>query len=68
MNVLKLKQYFCRHDYKLIGKHQSTSQNLWQCFKCEVFVIQHWGLGISYKSKTPHLSGWESVKHYYRRG
>ena len=57
-SVLKLRQYFCRHDFTHVACHRSSMQNLWMCDKCEVFVIQHWGLGIHYKHKTPHIDGW----------
>lgn len=56
--MLKFKQYFCRHDFKIIAEHNASAQNLWQCNKCKVYCIQHWGEGIHYKSKTPHIEGW----------
>ena len=56
--VLKLNQYLCRHDYKYIAKHKQVNENLWQCKKCKVFYIEHWGIGLGYKSKTPHLTNW----------
>lgn len=56
--MLKLKQYICRHDFKHIAQHRSTKQNLWKCRKCDVFVIQHWGIGTHYKCKTPNIEGW----------
>lgn len=56
--MLKLRQYLCRHDFEYIAKHRSSSQNLWKCRKCGVYCIQHWGLGIHYKFKTPHIDGW----------
>lgn len=42
----------------MIAEHSSSQQNLWECNKCGVFIIQHWGLGTYYKSKTPHINGW----------
>ncbi len=42
----------------MIAKHRSSQQNLWGCNKCGVFIIQHWGLGTYYKSKTHHINGW----------
>jgi len=60
--MLKLRQYLCKHDFKLIAKHKCTSQNLWQCKKCGVFVIQHWGIGLNYKCKVPNICGWVEVK------
>lgn len=56
--MLKLKQYLCRHNFKYIAKHKTTQQNLWKCTKCGVYCIQHYGLGTHYKSKTPHIDGW----------
>lgn len=60
--MLKLKQYLCRHDYKYIAKQKHVSENLWQCKKCKVYYIQHWGMGLGYKSKTPHLTNWIYVE------
>lgn len=56
--MLKLKQYFCRHDFEFKAKHKSTSQNLWQCKKCGVYIIQHWGLNNYYKCKELNIDGW----------
>lgn len=56
--MLKLRQYFCKHDYKQIAYHLSSAQNLWQCSKCKVFYIQHWGMGIGVAMKIPNLDGW----------
>lgn len=56
--MLKLKQYFCKHDFKIIAHHNCSQQNLWRCKKCGVFVIQHYGIGFSYKNQTPHIDGW----------
>ena len=52
-----IKQLFCRHDYKWIARHGSTQQNLWQCGKCGTYYIQHYGIGIGYKCKTPNIDG-----------
>ncbi len=60
--MLKIKQYFCEHVYRRIGEHEHTQQNLYQCRKCEVFYIKHYGIGISYKCKTPNIGGWKPVK------
>jgi hypothetical protein len=57
--MLKLKQYFCRHDYELLAKHNSSHQNLYKCKKCDVFLIQHYGLGAHYKCVFPNIDGWE---------
>ena len=64
--MLKLKQCLCRHDFILIAEHNSTSQNLWQCSKCDLYYIQHWGLGIGYNCKKPNINGW--VKPYQQKG
>lgn len=56
--MLKLSQYFCRHSFQLEARHEFSKQNLYRCEKCGVFVIQHYGLGVAYKSKTPHLEHW----------
>ncbi|RUS47551.1 hypothetical protein ELR57_07075 [Cohnella sp. AR92] len=56
--MLKLRQYLCRHYFKIIANHRSVSENLWQCKKCGVYCIQHWGIGVSYLHKTPHIDGW----------
>jgi hypothetical protein len=59
--MLKIKQYFCRHDYKLIARHNNSQLNLWQCNKCKVFYIQHYGLYLGYKCKIPNiLTGWDN--------
>ena len=58
-SILKLRQYLCKHDFIQIGKHISTSQNLWKCKKCDIYYIQHWGMGVGYKCKTPNLDGWD---------
>lgn len=56
--MLKLKQYFCKHDYKYLANHKSTQQNLWTCERCDVFVIQHYGIVAHYKCKEPNIGGW----------
>ena len=56
-----LRQLICKHDYKVIAKHNTTQQNLWQCNKCRIFYIQHYGIGIGYKCKKPNLNGWIKV-------
>lgn len=33
-------------------------QNLWVCEKCGIYYIQHWGIGVGSKSKTPALDNW----------
>ncbi|MBB6445825.1 hypothetical protein HNR53_002474 [Bacillus benzoevorans] len=56
--MLNLKQYFCNHDYQCIAEHKSTQSNLWKCKKCNVYYIQHYGIGIGYKCKVPNIGGW----------
>ena len=56
--MLRFKQYLCRHDYKFVARHKYTMQNLWKCKKCGVYYIQHWGIGVGAKSKTPALKDW----------
>jgi hypothetical protein len=60
--MLKLKQYFCKHDYSCIAEHSSTQSNLWKCKKCGVFYIQHYGINVGYKCKIPNVGGWVDVK------
>lgn len=56
--MLKLRQYLCKHDYEYIARNKHISENLWQCKKCKVYYMQHWGLGIGYKSKTKGNATW----------
>ena len=60
-NLLKIKQYFCNHDFYKRAEHNHTSQNLWECSKCEVYCVQHWGIGLHYFCKSPNISGWRYV-------
>lgn len=60
--MLKLKQYFCSHHHQFIGKHRYAQQNLWQCKKCDVFIIEHFGIGLSYACKTPNIDNWNYAK------
>ena len=55
---MNLRKLFCKHDYKQIAKHQSSSQNLWRCDKCGLLYIQHWGIDIGYSCEKPNLDGW----------
>lgn len=59
--MLKLRQYFCKHDFKCIGKHEICQENLWRCIKCETYYIQHYGMGIGYKCQIPNIGGWRKV-------
>jgi hypothetical protein len=60
--MLKFKQYFCRHEFEKIAQHKDTQMNLWRCNKCEVFLVQHYGIGLSYKCKIPNiLHGWDTT-------
>lgn len=61
LNMLKVKQHFCRHDFKQIAKHRNSQMNLWKCSKCNVWLIQHYGIELSYKCKVPNiLQGWDT--------
>lgn len=60
--MLKLKQYFCKHNYVTIAQHKSTQSNLWKCDRCGVYYIQHYGIDLGYKCKVPNIGGWEKVK------
>ena len=60
--MLKVKQYICKHDFRVIAQHQSTQSNLWQCKKCDVYYVQHYGINVGYKCKVPNIGGWEEVK------
>jgi hypothetical protein len=59
--MLKLKQYFCKHDFKLIAKHNSTQQNLYQCNKCKAYKIQHHGINCEYVCKSPNIKDWTII-------
>lgn len=56
--MLKLKQYLCKHDYEYLAREKDTSQNLWQCKKCKVFYVQHWGIGVGVKCKDYPIMNW----------
>lgn len=60
---LRLKQYFCEHNLKYVTKHRTSQQILWKCTKCGVYCIEHYGIGLGYYSKTPHIQGWEEIKN-----
>lgn len=53
--MLKIKQYLCKHKFEILSSKKDTQQNLWQCAKCKVYCIQHYGIGVSYKSNSPHF-------------
>lgn len=56
--MLKIKQYFCKHDYEMVAMHGHSQQNLYKCKKCDVFLIQHYGLGVRHKCTYPNIDGW----------
>lgn len=57
--MLKLKQYFCKHDFYLIAKHRIVSENLYKCSRCNVYMARHMGIGVSFKTKElPSKSKW----------
>lgn len=60
--MLKLKQYFCKHDYEMLAMHNTSQQNLYKCKKCDVFVIQHYGVGVHYKCKFPNIENWNYIQ------
>jgi hypothetical protein len=62
--MLKIKQYLCRHDFKHIAEHLDAQMNLWKCSKCQVYLIQHYGIGCHYKCKVPNiLYGWNKTNY-----
>ena len=54
--ILKLNQYFCKHDYKYLAKNKHINENLWWCPKCRVYYVQYWMLGIGFKCKLPRFN------------
>lgn len=59
----RLKQYLCKHDFKLISKNKIVSENLYQCGKCNIYMLNHTGLGIYIETtKLPSNIGWEFKK------
>lgn len=60
--VLKLKQYICRHKFRLIAKHKYCQENLWVCDKCSVFLTQHYGVNVHYLSKEIPNIEWVFIK------
>lgn len=67
--MLKIRQYLCRHKgIKVIATNKHSSQNLWQCPKCKVYVIQHWGLGLYYFYKNTHIGHWKYKKSLMNEG
>ena len=55
--MLKIRQYFCKHDFNLLAKHKIVSEDLYQCSKCGVYMVRHRGIGVSFKSKEFPLCG-----------
>ncbi|AEZ50464.1 hypothetical protein F400_gp017 [Bacillus phage BCD7] len=58
----RIRQFFCTHDYKHIADHNCSQQNLWQCKKCKLYYIQHYGIGIGYSCRVPNIGGWIKPK------
>ena len=54
-----IKQRLCKHDYKLLSKHRWSQQNLWQCSKCKVYYIEHFGIGTGYKTNIIITTGFD---------
>lgn len=53
-----LRQFFCRHDFRIEACHKHVSENLYQCTKCSVYFVWHWGLGLGFKSKSCPGEDW----------
>lgn len=57
-----LKQLFCRHYWRHLGKNKIVNEVLNQCEKCKVYNIWHRGLNMEYKTdKFPTNRGWEYI-------
>ncbi len=60
--MLKIKQYFCNHNFYLLAQHRIVSEDLHQCIKCGVYMVRHRGIGVDYKCKEFPLCGnWDFV-------
>lgn len=57
--MLKLRQYFCRHNFKLKVKHRHTNQTLSICKKCGVYKTSHDGLILEFKHKSLENTIWD---------
>ena len=64
--MLKINQYFCKHDFYLIAKHKIVSENLYKCLKCGVYEVVHTGTMTNFKTKDyPFSEGnWEFTENY----
>ena len=64
--MLKLKQYFCKHDLFLLARHKIVSEELYQYSKCGVYEIRHTGILTRFKTKEyPFSEGnWEFTDNY----
>jgi hypothetical protein len=60
--MLNLKQRFCKHRYCLIGKHKIVTENLYLCLKCDVYLIHHVGVNLSYKTNEIDRRDWMWMK------
>lgn len=66
--MLKIKQYFCKHDFYRIAEHEHVKQNLWECSKCRVYCIQQWGIGTHYFCKKQNITGWKYIGGFCSKG
>lgn len=58
-----LKQLFCRHNWRLIAKHKSVNEVLFQCNKCKMYKVWHRGINLEYRTNEfPNTTGWEVEK------
>lgn len=57
-----MKIFKCKHDYKLKAEHETTQSHLWQCKKCKLYYVQHYGIDVGYTCKVPNIGGWVRVR------
>jgi len=57
--MLKLKQYFCRHDFKVVGIHRNINSRLSRCSKCGVYEHLHMGIMCSFKTNDINPDEWK---------
>ena len=51
----------------MIATHEHTQQDLWQCNKCKVYYIWHYGIYLGYECKVPNIGGWISEREEEER-
>lgn len=54
----KISQLLCHHNFVYLAKHNETQQDLWQCDKCNIYLVRHYGIGVSCKCSEHNMSGW----------